>query len=63
MSCKVVGFGKVFTLFFFPAEVINPSLKFDYQDTANDYVLLLIPFSALYDNKSVHELRYNETFL
>ena len=63
MHVMHLGFRKLFTLLYFPAEVINLSLKFDYQDTANDYLLLLIPFNTLYDNKSVHELRYNETFL
>ena len=57
-----LGFGKLFTLLYFPAEVINLSLKFDYQHIANDYVLLFIPFNTLYDNKSVQELQYNETF-
>ena len=56
-----VGSRKLFILSYFPTEVINLSLKFDYQDTANDYALLLIPFIVLYGNKFVHEQWYNET--
>ena len=61
MHVMHLGLGKVFTLLYFPAEVINLSLEFQYQDTANEYALLLVPFSALCDIKFVHEQRYNKT--